>query len=118
MAKRRRRVLIIDENIRAQEYLGLELTDRGYHVITTGSADPGEEIIAGWKPDLILLDPYIGGKYRWDLVTGIRDRNAGTPVLLCLPFRPFENDGSFRQTDDWWVKSFCTSDLIEKDSRP
>lgn len=114
MAKRKQRVLIIDENAWAREYFELELADRGYDIITAGGVDIGEKIIAAWKPDLILLDPYIGNEYRWDVLTGIRDRNIDTPVLLCLPFRLFEDDGHVGQVYDCWVKSFYTTDLISK----
>lgn len=108
------RIVIIDRNLGTREYLTLELKDGGYEVVAIDAIDPVHEIIDGSGADLVLLDPYIGGRYRWDILMDIRKRHRDLPVLLCLPFDAFHNDIPVALADDWWVKRFCTTGLISK----
>ena len=88
---------------------------RGYRVVTTGDASAVEEMIDALKPDLVLVDPYIGGEHRWDVVAGIKERNAHPCVLLCTVFTVADdNDPHFNLADGFVVKSSCTDDLILK----
>jgi DNA-binding response OmpR family regulator len=106
--------MIIDENAGIRELYALELAGRGYEVTTTGDASAVEEMIAALEPDLVLVDPYIGGEYRWDVVGGIKERNAHLCVLLCTLFVIDDNDPHFHLADGFVVKSSCTDELILK----
>ena len=106
--------MIIDENTGIRELHALELAERGYEVITTGDASVVEEMIAASEPDLILVDPHIRGKYRWNVVAGIKERHAHLCVLLCTVFVIDDNDPHFDLADGYVVKSSCTDDLISK----
>jgi hypothetical protein len=63
---------------------------------------------------LVLVDPYIGGEYRWDVVAGIKERNAHLCVLLCTVFTIDDNNPHFDLADGYVVKSSCTDELILK----
>ena len=114
MKIRRPLVVILDENGGIRELYALELAERGYEVVTLGDVAGVEEMIAGLEPDLVLLDPYIGGKYRWDVVTGIKGRNPHLRVLLCTALAIDDHDLHFGLVDGYIVKSSCTDDLILK----
>ena len=114
MSIRRPLVMIIDENTGIREFHAIEFAERGYEVITTGDVSAVEEMIASLQPDFVLVDPYIRGKYRWDVVSGIKERNAHLSVLLCTVFIMDDNDPHSDLADGFVVKSSCTDELILK----
>jgi DNA-binding NtrC family response regulator len=62
-------MMVIDKNRGIREFYGLELADeRYYNAVMVGDAAAVEEAIRHSKPDLVILDPWIGGEYRWPAV--------------------------------------------------
>jgi DNA-binding response OmpR family regulator len=114
MDERRTVIAIIDKDHDLIELYSLELLDMGYEVRATSDVESAQELIAACKPDLVLLDPYDGKGYRWDVVAEIRDLNAHLPVLMCLPFEIFPEDYSVRHADCCIIKSFDMSCLVWK----
>jgi DNA-binding response OmpR family regulator len=55
-------ILIIDDDQSIQELLGTVLAEEGYRVITTSHHTVTPDIIAEYKPDLILVDIPLLGK--------------------------------------------------------
>lgn len=56
MSERKRRILVVDDDISIRGFLAEALTDEGYDV---RSASNGQEALVAaeaWRPDLILLD--------------------------------------------------------------
>ena len=114
MRHRRSTVLIVDEDPEVREFYRLELADRRYEVVAAGDVDSVNRIIAASEPDVVLLDPYFGGKYRWDVLAGIKEQNSEVHILLSLAFKMFEDDDLRWFADGYFVKSFCTADLISR----
>ena len=119
MRDRKPRVIIIDENRAIRELYGLELADNGYEVVMVGDTAAVDEAIGSFKPDLVILDPWIGGKYRWDLLSGIKQAHSSIPVILCLAFgapvpfhAPFPKD--LFPAESFVVKSMRIEDLLLK----
>lgn len=105
-------VIIIDGNTGIRELYAAELTDRGYDVVAMGYAAIVEETISRSKPDLIILDPWIGGEYRWDVLRSIKEGHPLMPVLICLAFdAPCDFTGL---AEGIVVKSSFTADLLLK----
>ena len=50
------KILIIDDDIHVAETLELIFLARGYKVKLAHSAEDGVEILAGWEPDLAIVD--------------------------------------------------------------
>lgn len=107
-------VMIIDENWGIRELYRLELADRGYGVVTAGDAAAAEGAVSRSKPDLIVFDPWMDGRYRWDLLMRVRGRNPSIPVLVCLAFGTALPDWPARLADCFIVKSSSTRDLLQK----
>jgi len=115
------KVMIIDENAGTRAFYATELAESGYDVFAVGDVAAFEKAFGGAKPDLIILDPWIGGRYRWDVVSGIKERDSSMPVLLCLAFdaplpfeAPFPRDLA---TESLVLKSMWTEDLLLKVER-
>ena len=112
MKDRKPTVMIIDENTGIRDLYGLELTDRGYGVVTVECVAAIEDAISRSKPDFIILDPWIGGEYRWDVLWSIKQGHFPMPVLICLAFdAPCDLTGL---ADGVVVKSSFTADLLLK----
>jgi len=106
-------ITIIDGDPAVRELYSLELSARGYEVVT-GDVESAEESIARSKPNLVLLDPYDGSHYRWDVLAEIRRQNVELPILICLPFEMFVNDQDVGPADGCIVKSFEVSGLVSR----
>jgi DNA-binding NtrC family response regulator len=117
MAKDRKpTVMIIDENPGVRELYAAELAERGYDVVAAGSAEDVEEAMRRSKPDLIILDPWIEGRYRWDVLWTIKEGDSRMPVLLCLAFdAPVPEDMVL--AEEFILKSMFTTDLIHRVER-
>ncbi|OPY69272.1 MAG: CAI-1 autoinducer sensor kinase/phosphatase CqsS [Syntrophorhabdaceae bacterium PtaU1.Bin034] len=110
---RKPRVMIIDENSGVRQFYTLELVESGYDVITVEDAAAFKEAVGRSRPDLIILDPWIGGRHRWDILSGIKEDHALVPVLLCLAFDvSFPNDVA--PAEGFVLKSSLTADFLLK----
>ncbi len=109
-------VMIIDENAGIREFYAAELAERGYDVVAAGNAGDVEEVIRRSKPDLIILDPWIEGRYRWDVLSSIKEEDSRMPVLLCLAFdAPVPEDMVL--AEEFVLKSMFTGDFLLKVER-
>lgn len=112
MKDRKPTVMIVDENTGIRELYAVELADQGYDVVAMGDAAIVEKAISRSKPDLIILDPWIGGEYRWDMLWSMKKGYPPMPVLICLAFNvPCDLTGL---ADSVVVKSSLTADLLLK----
>ena len=49
-------ILIIDDDDSIREFMGMALSDEGYRILTAAHGAAALQLIAGSRPDLILLD--------------------------------------------------------------
>ena len=76
------KILIIDDHRCVRELLMEELKDEGYLVEITGDAESALRLLKSSKTDLILLDLYMNGRDRWDIMHDIKKKYPQLPVLL------------------------------------
>jgi DNA-binding response OmpR family regulator len=107
-------IAIIDRDPDIRELYSLELLDAGYEVLSTKDVESAAEFVAVRKPDLVVLDPYDGSKYRWDVVAEIRNRDAHLPVLICFPCEIKPDNLHLGLADDHIIKSSDVSGLVSK----
>ena len=105
-------VMIIDEDPGIRQFYGLELEDRGYDVVTVGDVTAVKQAFSRSEPDLIILDPWIGGRYRWDVLSSVKQQDSQIPVLLCLDLDCHRNCAGL--VEGVFVKSSSTADLLLK----
>jgi DNA-binding NtrC family response regulator len=114
MDEERTHIAIIDEDPEVRELYGLEFTEAGYEVVGMSDVASAQELIARCEPDVVLLDPYDGRRYRWDVLAEIRDRNVQLPILICLPFEMRPDDPHCGPVDSCVIKSSDVSGLVSK----
>ena len=108
------KILIIDDKQYVRELLMEELVDEGYVVETTGDAESVKELITSLKTDMILLDLYMNGKDRWDVLSDIRQQYPQLPILLITASDSYREDPRLSQTDGYVIKSMYFDELKKK----
>ena len=84
------RILVADSEESIQRVYADELTEEGYDVITSNDGSQLMELIAQKKPDLIVLDPWLGKYSGLDLYQSIQNTYCNLPIILCTVYRSFK----------------------------
>ncbi len=108
------KILIIDDKQYVRELLMEELVDEGYVVETTADAESVKELITTFKTDMILLDLYMNGKDRWDVLSDIRQQYPQLPILLITASDSYSEDPRLSQADGYVIKSMYFDELKQK----
>ena len=81
-AKRRRRILIVEDDEAVGEGLSLLLGDEGYDVRLVGNGLDSRKAIAEFKPDVVLLDMNLPDMSGLDVYDQIRSTSPNLPVIF------------------------------------
>jgi CheY-like chemotaxis protein len=106
------KILAIEEYPSIRDLLSEELTEGGNVVVSTGDPNLIPEMLRTFEPDLMILDPYVRGGMRWELLERIKNQKPHLPILIFAD--PYKNDPHLFQVDGWVAKSFLLDDLKQK----
>ena len=107
-------ILVIEDDWSVRELFAIELASEGVNIVATGEVDSIREKIRASNPDLVLLDIYVKGKLRWEVLVDIKEENPKLPVLMINDFDDYTKDPHFRLVDGSWIKSCRFDDLRKK----
>ena len=68
------KILIVDDQLCVRQLLTAELTLQGYHVASSGDAESAKGRLLSFRPDVVILDLYLGGPDRFDLFDDIKGK--------------------------------------------
>jgi two-component system OmpR family response regulator len=109
------RVLVVEDSEAIREMVSEALTDAGYLTATRPSGAGLEDVLEGFRPDLVVLDVMMPGRDGFVLIDVVRDWGEAAIVLLTardgLPDRLRGLDGG---ADDYVVKPFELAELISR----
>ncbi|MDY6971393.1 MAG: response regulator [Thermodesulfobacteriota bacterium] len=105
------RILVAESEESIQRVYADELTQEGYDVITSNDGSQLMELIAQKKPDLIVLDPWLGKHSGLDLYQNIQNAYRNLPIILCTLYRSFKYDPEYVAYGFHVVRSSDLSDL-------
>ena len=106
-------ILLIDDKPGVRQLLAEELAFRGFTVITPGNTALVHEIIKLSNLDLIILDPYLKGEHRWDILLDIKRQEPGLPVLVITEFDYYRRDLRSTLAEGLLVKTFDFDALLQ-----
>jgi CheY-like chemotaxis protein len=115
MPERLSRVLVVDDDATIRDALELALSDEGYEVEAAANGREALSVLAGWRPDLIVLDltmPIMNG---WEFCA--EQRRAGyfdVPVLVLTARRGATTLSSVVGATATVHKPFNLTDLLEQ----
>lgn len=109
------KILVVDDEESILELVAFNLTQAGYHTITTKDGLEGLEMARREKPDLIVLDVMLPGLDGLEICRVLR-KETSVPILM-LTARKTESDkviGLDLGADDYLTKPFSPRELIAR----
>ncbi|MBQ0744260.1 MAG: heavy metal response regulator transcription factor [Pseudomonas sp.] len=109
------RILVVEDEPKAAEYLQKGLGESGYQVAVANEGLDARHLIEEEHFDLIILDVMLPGMDGWQLIKLIRMRSQ-TPVLFLTARDSIEDrvKGLELGADDYLVKPFSYSELLAR----
>jgi DNA-binding response OmpR family regulator len=108
-------VLLVDDDARLREIVGMALEGEGYRVTTADSAEDAVRLLDRDDPDLLILDVMLPGRDGFELCRDIRTRSP-LPILM-LTAKTDTVDvvvGLESGADDYVTKPFVTKELVAR----
>lgn len=110
------RILIIEDDPKAREFLGKGLREEGYVADTAADGLQGLEAVMDRAYDLVVLDVMMPGWDGWKTLAEFRARKIQTPVLF-LTARDSVSDrvkGLELGAEDYLIKPFAWSEFMAR----
>ena len=108
-------ILLVDDDARLREIVGMALEGEGYGVRTAGSAEEASEILEGLEPDLLILDVMLPGRDGFELAREIRTRSSAPILMLTAKTDTIDVVvGLESGADDYVTKPFVTKELVAR----
>ncbi len=110
------RILIVEDERKAADYLSRGLTESGFVVDVATNGDDGLHLALEESYDLIVLDVGLPRRDGWSVLASLRRAGRQVPVLF-LTARDAVSDrvrGLEEGADDYLVKPFAFSELLAR----
>jgi len=110
------KILYVEDDPTAREYIGRGLTEHGHLVDLAGDGPDGLELAASGHYDLIILDVGLPGLSGFEVLLQLRERGGAAPVIF-LSARGEVQDrvrGLNLGADDYLPKPFAFAELLAR----
>lgn len=115
MGNNKYRILIVEDEINIQDFLGAVLETNGYQVMSAVTYEQGMTMQASHNPDLVILDLGLPDRDGIDMISEVR-KTSSTPIIV-LSARMAEEE-KVRALDlganDYISKPFGTDELMAR----
>ena len=108
------KVLIVDDHRCIQRLLTEELTLEGYYVASSGNAGSAKRRLSSFRPDVVILDLYLGGGDGFALFENIKRKYPNLPVIVLTAYDSYRDDPRLAEADGYVVKSIALDGLKQK----
>jgi DNA-binding NtrC family response regulator len=105
------KILIVDGFPYVRKLLKEALLEEGHVVSGTGTPERIMERVARVRPDLVLLDLYLNGQDRWDLLLDLKELAPDLPVVVVTGHDGYRKDPRIAHADGFVVKRIDLSDI-------
>ena len=110
------RILYVEDDATAREYIEKGLSEQGYQVTTAGDAKTGLALALEAAFDLVILDVMLPDSDGFEILKTLRDKGVDTPAIF-LTARSTVTDrirGLNLGADDYLVKPFAFAELLAR----
>ncbi len=110
------RILYVEDDPTAREYIQKGLTERGYNVEAAADGKEGLEKALNGPFDLLILDVMLPETSGFDILKAVRERQIETPVLFLSARGEVADriEGLNLGADDYLVKPFAFAELLAR----
>lgn len=120
--KKQRKVVCIEDDAAMIDLVKLILKNRGYDVVGATRGPEGLELIAGEKPDLVLLDLMMPDMDGWDVYQRMKaDDYMKTIPVIVVTAKAQQIDKvlglNIAKVQDYITKPFSPADLVKSINR-
>lgn len=96
-APKKKKILVVDDEIDLLEMLKARLEANNYNVIATSNGKEAIDLVAKFKPDAVFLDIMMPGIDGLDILKKIRFTDNRLPVFIITAFSNEERRNAARQ---------------------
>ncbi|MFT3679191.1 MAG: response regulator [Ferruginibacter sp.] len=111
------KILIVDDNRELLEVVSLLLKKNGFEVETAASGMEANTILPWARPDLLLMDVWLGFDDGRNVCRDIKRTNNNIPIILISATPNLLQNFKEYNADDAIEKPFDTQDLVNKINR-
>ena len=110
------RILIVEDEQKTAAYLKKGFSENGFVVDTASEGNTDLSLAELNDYDLIILDIMLPGRDGWNVLSEIRQRGKGTPVLFLTAKDSIQDRVKELElgADDYLVKPFAFSELLAR----
>ena len=110
------RILVVEDDAAIASLIRRGLEDAGFGVGLAGDGPSGEALALSGDFDLVLLDILLPGKNGREVLSAIRERRPGLPVILLTALGDVEDrvEGLELGADDYVSKPFAFEELLAR----
>ncbi len=107
-------ILIIDDQSYLKELISNGLSLSGHHVFRVENAEDAMKTFRLRNIDIVLLDLYLHGYERWDLLHRLKLQDHGRPVLIVTIHEDLFNDPRLAESNGCIIKDINAHLVIKK----
>jgi two-component system response regulator (stage 0 sporulation protein F) len=83
-------------------------------VVSSGNAGSARKRLSSFRPDVVILDFYLGGPDGFDIVEDIKRKYPDLPVIILTAYDSYRDDPRLSQADGYVIKSIVLDELKGK----
>jgi DNA-binding response OmpR family regulator len=83
-------------------------------VVSSGNAGSARKRLSSFRPDVVILDFYLGGPDGFDIVEDIKRKYPDLPVIILTAYDSYRDDPRLSQADGYVIKSMVLDELKGK----
>ncbi|MBI4388699.1 MAG: response regulator [Nitrospinae bacterium] len=103
--KRKKKILVVDDEENIRLLYKEELEDEGYQVVLAANAEEAMDRINREQPDLITLDIKMPGMDGIEFLRKLKEEKRSVPVIRCSAYGSYKQDFRVWASDAYVVKS-------------
>ncbi len=111
--KKKKRILVVDDEAAILRIIGTSLKLMGYDVITSGSGKEALQLREKENPDIMLLDVFMPGMTGLEVLEAVRQQ-SDMPVIIFSAHSSAREDALRLGADDFVAKPFTPEQMQKK----
>ena len=110
------KILVIEDDREAADYLKTALSEAGHNVHTAGDGETGFVLADNGEYDILIVDRMLPQRDGLSVIAGLRARGKTTPVLILSALGEVDDrvTGLRGGGDDYLTKPYATAELLAR----